>query len=378
MIFVELFRFFSSNSKEKFNFVPPKKIIIMNETITLKCFADIDLNDTFFDSLKEDYPGFEAWFQKKSENNSKAYVQYTENNLQAFLYLKDESGEELTDVTPMRPACNRLKVGTFKIDAHNTKLGERFVKKIMDTALFKKAEEIYVTIFPKHDGLIRILQRYGFNEEGKKGDEIVLVKNMRAITGDILKDYPLIKTIDKRKFLLSIYPEYHTQMFPDSILRNEENLKYELVKDISYTNSIHKIYLCFMPDTAQLQRGDIIAIYRTKDDKGAARYRSVITSVCQIEEVKTNKDFANVEEFLSYTNFYSIFNPEELKQWYRQKNCYVLKMTYNIALTKRVTNGYMVDELKMAPQYWGFFQLTDEQFDAILKKGEVDESVIIN
>lgn len=357
---------------------PPKKIIIMNETITLKCFADIDLNDTFFDSLKEDYPGFEAWFQKKSENNSKAYVQYTENNLQAFLYLKDESGEELTDVTPMRPACNRLKVGTFKIDAHNTKLGERFVKKIMDTALFKKAEEIYVTIFPKHDGLIRILQRYGFNEEGKKGDEIVLVKNMRAITGDILKDYPLIKTIDKRKFLLSIYPKYHTQMFPDSILRNEESLKYELVKDISYTNSIHKIYLCFMPDTAQLQRGDIIAIYRTKDDKGAARYRSVITSVCQIEEVKTNKDFANVEEFLSYTNFYSIFNPEELKQWYRQKNCYVLKMTYNIALTKRVTNGYMVDELKMAPQYWGFFQLTDEQFDAILKKGEVDESVIIN
>lgn len=377
MIFVELFRFFSSSSKEKLNFVP-KKIIIMNETITLKCFADIDLNDTFFDSLKEDYPGFEAWFQKKSENNSKAYVQYTENNLQAFLYLKDESGEELTDVTPMRPACNRLKVGTFKIDAHNTKLGERFVKKIMDTALFKKAEEIYVTIFPKHDGLIRILQRYGFNEEGKKGDEIVLVKNMRAITGDILKDYPLIKTIDKRKFLLSIYPKYHTQMFPDSILRNEESLKYELVKDISYTNSIHKIYLCFMPDTAQLQRGDIIAIYRTKDDKGAARYRSVITSVCQIEEVKTNKDFANVEEFLSYTNFYSIFNPEELKQWYRQKNCYVLKMTYNIALTKRVTNGYMVDELKMAPQYWGFFQLTDEQFDAILKKGEVDESVIIN
>ena len=377
MIFVELFRFFSSSSKEKLNFVP-KKIIIMNETITLKCFADIDLNDTFFDSLKEDYPGFEAWFQKKSENNSKAYVQYTENNLQAFLYLKDESGEELTDVTPMRPACNRLKVGTFKIDAHNTKLGERFVKKIMDTALFKKAEEIYVTIFPKHDGLIRILQRYGFNEEGKKGDEIVLVKNMRAITGDILKDYPLIKTIDKRKFLLSIYPKYHTQMFPDSILRNEESLKYELVKDNSYTNSIHKIYLCFMPDTAQLQRGDIIAIYRTKDDKGAARYRSVITSVCQIEEVKTNKDFANVEEFLSYTNFYSIFNPEELKQWYRQKNCYVLKMTYNIALTKRVTNGYMVDELKMAPQYWGFFQLTDEQFDAILKKGEVDESVIIN
>ena len=93
--------------------------------------------------------------------------------MQAFLYLKDESGEELIDVIPTRPACNRMKVGTFKIDAHNTKLGERFVKKIMDVALYMKADEIYVTIFPKHEGLIRILQRYGFNEEGKKGNELV-------------------------------------------------------------------------------------------------------------------------------------------------------------------------------------------------------------
>ena len=132
----------------------------MNETITLKRFADIDSDDVFFDSLKEDYPGFESWFERKSKDNSEAYVQYTNNNLQAFLYLKNESGEELTDITPTRPACNRLKVGTFKIDAHNTKLGERFVKKIMDTALFMKVDEIYVTIFPKHEGLIHILQRY--------------------------------------------------------------------------------------------------------------------------------------------------------------------------------------------------------------------------
>jgi len=341
-------------------------------------FADIDQNDTFFDSLKEDYPGFGTWFEKKSKDNSKAYVQYTNNNLQAFLYLKNESGIELSDVTPTRPACNRLKVGTFKIDAHNTKLGERFVKKIMDSALYIKADEIYVTIFAKHEGLIRILQRYGFKEEGKKGEELVLVKNMKVLTGDILKDYPLLKTTDKRKFLLSIYPKYHTKMFPDSILRNEESKKYELIKDISYTNSIHKVYLCFIPDTALLRRGDLVVIYRTKDDKGPARYRSVITSVCQIEEIKTNKDFINVEDFLEYTNYYSIFDSEELKQWYQQRNCYVIKMTYNIALTKRVTNGYLVDELKIMPKYWGFFQLTDDQFCSILKKGEIDESVIID
>ena len=350
----------------------------MDETISLKRFAEIDLNDTFFDSLKEDYPGFETWFQKKSKDNSKAYVQYTNNNLQAFLYLKNESGEELSDVTPVRPACNRMKVGTFKIDAHNTKLGERFVKKIMDAALYMKADEIYVTIFPKHEGLIRILQRYGFNEEGKKGEELVLVKNMKALTGDIIKDYPLLTTTGKRKFLLSIYPKFHTKMFPDSILRNEEGAKYELIRDVAHTNSVHKVYVTSMNDVDKLQKGDLIAIYRTNDGAGPARFRSVITSICQIEEVLTNRSFANLDAFLTYANYYSIFDPNELKQWYYKNTCTVLKMTYNIALAKRVTNGYLVDELGLAPSYWGFFQLTDAQFDAILKKGEVDESVIIN
>ena len=104
----------------------------MEEVIFLKKFRDIDLMDSFFTSLKEDYPKFEDWFKQKSEDNAEAYVQYNNGNLQAFLYLKDESNVILEDVTPKRPVCKRLKVGTFKIDAHKTKLGERFIKKILD------------------------------------------------------------------------------------------------------------------------------------------------------------------------------------------------------------------------------------------------------
>ena len=350
----------------------------MNETISLKKFADIDLNDPFFDSLKEDYPGFEEWFDRKAKDERKAYVQYTDNKLQAFLFLKNESGEELTDVTPNRPACKRLKVGTFKIEAHNTRLGERFIKKIMDVAIYIGADEVYVTVFAKHGGLIRMLERYGFNMEGTKGEENVYVKNMRSLSGDQIKDYPLLTTKGKRKFALSIYPEYHTRMFPDSILKNEENQKYELIKDVSYTNSIHKIYLCSMTGVSQLQKGDLIAIYRTKDDKGPARYRSVVTSVCQVEEIKSPKDFQCVDDFVNYTNYYSIFDTKELMNWYNRKNCVVLKMTYNVAFKKRVTMDYLLNELKISPEYWGFFQLTDEQFSAILKKGEIDENIIID
>ena len=106
---------------------------------------------------------------------------------------------------------------------------------------------------------------------------------MKELSNDQLKDYPLISLKDKRKFLLSIYPKYHTKLFPDSILNNEESYKYNLVKDVSYTNSIHKIYICFMPDVASLRKGDLIAIYRTNDYQGPARYRSVVTSICEVE-----------------------------------------------------------------------------------------------
>lgn len=348
----------------------------MNEVISLRKFSDINLDDSFFDSLKSDYPGFEEWFKRKASEGRKAYVQYVEDSLQAFLFLKNESGEPLNDIIPQRPACKRLKVGTFKIDAHNTRLGERFVKKIMDTALYMSAEEIYVTIFPKHEGLIQILKQYGFCDEGKKGDEIVFVKDMKHLSNDLLKNYPLLTTNGNRKFVLSIYPEYHTRMFPDSILNNEN--RYELIRDVSYTNSIHKIYLCSMYSASQLCRGDLVAIYRTTDWKGPAHYRSVITSVCQIEEVKVRSDFNSYEEFAKYTNHYSVFTNEEIRQKFDSPNCLVIKMTYNMALTKRVTKQFLVESLRVNPEYWGFFQLTEEQFDAILKKGEVDESIIIN
>lgn len=35
-------------------------------------FGDVDLSDNFFDSLKQDYPGFEVWFRGKAEAGEEA------------------------------------------------------------------------------------------------------------------------------------------------------------------------------------------------------------------------------------------------------------------------------------------------------------------
>lgn len=74
-------------------------------------------------------------------------------------------------------------------------------------------------------------QYYLRNGEGNA--EWVLVKDMRRLVGDIVKDYPFVKTGGTNKRLLSIKPIYHTKLFPDSILQNEH---YDIVQDVTPTN----------------------------------------------------------------------------------------------------------------------------------------------
>ena len=179
------------------------------------------------------------------------------------------------------------------------------------------------------------------------------------------------------KYVLSINPEYHTKLFPDSILTNE--LKYDLIQDVSETNSIYKIYVCWMGGVKYLKKGDKLIIYRTNDYKGSAAYRSVCTSVCTVCEVKTIKDFANEDAFVKYTNRYSVFGEEELRGWYKNKdNFTVVKMVYNIAFTKKVINKVMKEQVGLNPRYWGFFRLTDAQFDKLLELGEINERYIVD
>lgn len=353
------------------------------DNLIVKKFSDIDLSQPFFDTLKTDYPEFCDWFNRKSTSGAEATVYIDDGEIKDFLYLKLEE-EELSSESgyqPPLPSNKRLKVGTFKIEARGTRRGERLIKRILDYAIDQKVNEIYVTAFPKYQQLINLFTKYGFAEVSKKyhgqdSYEVVLMKNLIDKTGDIFKDYPKISIRNVDKFLLSIYPKYHTRLFPDSILQNES---YDLIQDLSPTNSIHKVYICFMPDVAQMKRGDIVLIYRTTDIPGRAYYRSVITSVCVVEEVLEKSCFKNSQDFIDQTNKYSIFSESDLNLWYRKPNVYVVKMTYNVALTKRVNRECLINELGMdANAYWGFMKVTEEQFNSIMEKGAANEDYIID
>ena len=248
----------------------------------------------------------------------------------------------------------------------------------MDYAVSEDVDVCYVTIYEKHHSLIELVQQFGFELYGTKGDGIykenVYLKEMRKITGNINKDFPLVCISTAKKYLLSIYPKYHSVMFPDSILNTEDK---SIITDISYTNSIHKVYVCTMDQVENLKYGDIVVLYRTAETGRSAEYSAVATSICVVEDVKKQSEFVSFDDFYRYVSKYSVFDEDDLRYWYNKGGCKAIKMTYNGALKKRIVRHDLIGQIGLERnQYWGFFELTDEEFNLIAKKGEVDKILV--
>mgnify|MGYP004471472067 CR=1 FL=1 len=343
---------------------------IMLNNIVCRTFSEIDLKDPFFQSLREDYLEFDEWFKRKG--NQKAFVQYENNRITGFLYLKTEENV-VGDVIPHIYANKILKVGTFKIDAHGTKMGEQFIKVIIDCAMTENVDMCYVTIYEKHQSLIALVQQFGFELYGTKGEgvyeEKVYVKQMKKITGNINKDFPFVDCGGRKKYLLGIYPRYHSIMFPDSILTTENR---NIITDVSYTNSIHKIYVCTMDGVEKLKHGDIVVLYRTAEEGKSAEYSAVATSICVVENIKMQNEFECFDEFYKYASKYSVFDKADLLYWYKRGCCKAIQMTYNAAFKKRIIRHDLIENIGLERnQYWGFFELMDKEFYKIAQIGGV-------
>lgn len=343
-------------------------------------FRQINLQDSFFDTLRADYAEFPAWFSRKAEQNEFAYVLVDGRAIDGFMYLKEEMGP-ITDISPNLPSGKHLKVGTFKFNSHGTRRGERFIKKIFDHALAQDVDSIYVTVFDKHHYLKDLFSKYGFTVHGTKstlnGTESVMARSMRNQIGSTLNTYPFVKLNQANPYLLSIYPQFHSRMLPDSILNNETH---DIIQDVSHTNSIHKIYICGMDMVSSFRPGDNIILYRTSDNKGPARFRSVATSIGVVEEYRNIREFESLQAFLKYCAPYSVFRDDELIRIYNEKRyCHIIRFTYNAALSKRITRGHLIDEVGLdESEYWGTMQLTNQQFRHIARLGGVNESLIVD
>jgi predicted nucleic acid-binding protein len=354
-------------------------------------FGKINLNDNFFNTFKEDYPEFEKWFRKKS--NEPVYISTNENGeICAFLYLKvEDKDENYSDINPILPKKNkRLKIGTFKVSLNGYKLGERFLKIIFDNAITQKVDEIYVTIFHKREEqrrLIDLLKEWGFDEWGSKisTGEFVYVRDFskKFDINNPKKTYPYVSLCENNNvFVVPIWPDYHTELLPDSILRTESPDDFK--EDKPHRNAISKVYIS-RSINRDIKKGDIILFYRTKEEGKSAYFSALITTIGIVDEVIDN--IKSESEFILKARKRSIFNNEALIKWWNYKTNnrpFLINFLHIYSLIpeqrKKLIRKNLLDlgiltgeenELR------GLKQITIEQLKTIIKEANINESYFI-
>jgi hypothetical protein len=347
-------------------------------SVRKESFGDVGVSDSFFDSFREDYPGFDRWFLRKSEED--AYVCREGDRIVAFLYLKTEDERELYhDISPPFVPKRRLKIGTFKVELNGYKIGERFLKIIFDNAIRQHVDEIYVTIYltsVERERLAKLLTDYGFTHHGQKqstgGPEQVYVRDMVRIyhAPNPKLTFPYVSR-SNRAFLVPIYPAYHTELLPDSILNNES--PDDFVEHEPHRNSIRKVYVSRSIFRA-LRPGDTIVFYRT-----GGHYKGVFTTLGIVDKVHLS--ICDEDQFLRLCRKRSVFSDDELReQWnYNPRNRpFVVEFLYAYSFPKRPNLAKLreANVIQDAPR--GFEQISQHQLSQILSFSQTEAGFIVD
>ena len=128
-----------------------------------KHLYELDINDTFFDSLRLDYKDFNKWF--KRNENRKVYVTFDNGKITSLLMLKEENNEKYDfDFNENKV----LKICTMKVINNGVGIGEEFIKIIFNKVKELNIRKIYFTAYPKYKDIINFFSKYGFKYQCTK------------------------------------------------------------------------------------------------------------------------------------------------------------------------------------------------------------------
>ena len=340
-------------------------------------FSLIDLSDSFFDSLKSDYVEFSEWFNRKAAEGEEALVAKDDKGITAFLYLKQEN-EEIALSEGVVLAEPRMKIGTFKLS--NRMKGIRQGEGTLGIALWRwqcsGLNEIYVTVFPKHEILIVLLERFGFHFVGHnlRGESLYIKDRRKLDFSDSYKAFPFIKKGFGMAYILPIHDWYHDKLFPYSeIARNSLE-----VEEIAAGNGISKVFIGFPSNEISYVIGKPILVYRIHTGDRVKTFASCVTSFCTICNITYVKDKGATkipfESFLSLAGNKSVFSESELLDMYNNKrNIVVVEMVYNGYFGKgcNVTHNWL-KEHHLFEYHPYLIELTEKEFNMILEEASVD------
>lgn len=283
----------------------------------------IDKRQSFFDSLRHSYDGFDNWYQKSAEQQRKCWcIQDDKNNVVAICIYKQEQDAKLTD-NGETVKGKILKLCTFKVDpsARGKKLGERLLFIAFDYCVKNDIDWVYLhTYGEEQKTLVGLCEEYGFSLWGKYQKDDVYIKPMKleetnlGSLESLIKYYPFFQDNDStQKYIIPIQPQYHEDLFPDfssmkgSLFESDQSLY------SCQGNTIKKAYLCHA-NTKSVKRGDVVLFYRSKD-------RMSIQCMGIVEDAFTSD---NVEEVFPKIAKRTVYTHSDLEKILSQKTLIIL------------------------------------------------------
>jgi len=272
-----------------------------------------ELGETFFNSLRSDYPAvpgrkdFDEWFREKAKAGRRAWIYREENGaLGAICIYKIQNNESINDAGEILSG-SALKLCTFKVgeSVRGRKIGELFLKAAFLFATENRCEHLFITAdVENQDYLIRVLIDFGFVPRGTYCGDAVLVKVHPIVQPPIdgvdpveyvRKYFPHYRADSSvQKFLVPIQPHYHEILFPE--YKSAQPGLFAPMGNVG--NAIKLAYLCHA-QTKSICPGDILLFYRTVDEMA-------VTSLGVVEQFEISSDGAQIASMVSRRTVYSL------------------------------------------------------------------------
>lgn len=336
-----------------------------------------ELNENFFDSLRESYNGFNAWFQKCAKENRKCYILRVDEKIAALLiYHKEKASDHLLpDIT-----TDAIKMCTLKVaeTAFGYRLGELFLNKMFEYCILGSVDNLYLTVFPHHHHLIELLTKYGFRKDefkNKQGlDELRMIKSLvkpninsekQSITSHPF--YFDDETINK--FVVPIDPKYYFTLFKDGSFRGAglfDNTETSLSEIEG--NTISKAYLC-KSKSLIMKKGDLLFFYGSRDI-------GCIEPVGVLDDLVYTKDLETITQLVKRKTVYKDADLEEMVKGKKEVTVLLFRLMYYLRYPIRAK------EIKTLECYSNKFQtithLKQADYLKLKNKNYFNERYIIN
>lgn len=304
--------------------VKPSSPIIEKE----KCF-NLELKDKFFDSLRDDYKGFDNWFKAKCQEGHRDCLVVKEQGVMEGLCIYKTEDKEEAENYGMEGFV--LKICTFKMTVKGNKLGELLLKHLFKYCYDSNVDWIYATAYEKNY-ICHFFESFGFEKYTKTKDdtgEFVFRKKMFPCEEDSkldsleynIKYGPRFFKTTPQAFLVPVISSYYEDLFPE-FEKTPTLFRYQN----SYSNAIRKAYIC-KSNTSLITVGDILLFYRSHDDK--------TIQTCGI--VENLRRSSNAEEIVSIVGKRTVFQIKELEEKCKSGKNLIILFRQTDSLTRPVS-----------------------------------------